>query len=130
MLLRFALFTATPRFVTLPQNQFVVLTPGRPQGSIMLSCIVYAIPLANITWMYTQDNSEKITLENSIQRFEIDESTEGYTTTLTVIFAEIVFGDSGNFECRAENMHAVSTSIASLTVYGRLNGNLANSFHY
>ena len=93
----------------------------------MLSCIVYAIPLANITWMYTQDNSETITLDNSIQRFEIDESTDGYTTTSTVTFAEIVFGDSGSFECRAENMHAVSTSTASLTVYGRLNGNLATT---
>ena len=124
MLFWLAFLTATPRFVTPPQNQFIILNPGRPQGSITLSCSVYAIPLANITWMYTQDNGETITLDNSIQRFEIDESTEGYTTTSTVTFTEIVFGDSGNFECRAENVHAVSTSTASLTVYGRLNGNL------
>ena len=121
MLSWFAFFIATPRFVTPPQNQFVVLNPGRPQGSIMLSCSVYAILLANITWMYTQDNSETITLDNSTQRFRIDESTEGYTTTSTVTFTEIVFSDSGSFECRAENVHAVSTSTASLTVYGRLN---------
>ena len=124
MLFWFAFLTATPRFVTPPQNQFVILNPERPQGSIFLSCSVYAIPLANITWMYTQDNSETITLDNSTQRFRIDESTEGYTITSTVTFNEIVFSDSGSFECRAENVHAVSASTASLTVYGRLNGNL------
>ena len=119
-----AFLTAIPRFVTPPQNQFVIINPGHPQGSIMLSCSVYAIPFANITWMYTQDNGETITLNNSIPRFNIDESSEGYTTTSTITFIEIVFGDSGSFECQAENVHAVSTSTASLTVYGRLNCNL------
>ena len=71
--------------------------------------------------MYTQDNGVTITLDNSIQRFSIDESTEGYTTTSTVMFTEIEFGDSGNFVCRAENLHAISTRTASLTVYGTLN---------
>ena len=119
MLSWFAFLTATPRYVISPQNQSVILNPEHPQGSITLSCSVYAIPLTNITWMYTQ--GEAITLDNSTQRFEIEESTEGYITNSTIRFTDIEFGDSGSFECRAEN---ISTSIASLTVYGRLHGNL------
>ena len=72
-------------------------------------------------------NSDAILiLDNSVPRFEISESTDGYTVTSTLVFTEIVFGDGGRFECIAENVHAVSSNTASLEVYGRLNFHVAS----
>ena len=83
-------------------------------------CNVYAIPEATITWMHIPSNGEATVLTDSLERIDIEQNQEGYTTFSTLTFANVTFTDRGEFRCTAENEHSLINSIASLVVYGKL----------
>ena len=115
----FFCFTAAPRFVQSPEDQQIILSTVSPLGSLTLICDVYAIPEATITWMHIPSNGEAIVLTDSLERIDIEQNQEGYTTFSTLTFANVTFADRGEFRCTADNEYNTISSNASLVVYGK-----------